>query len=218
VKVNDTFAGNQYEPHLRVDPSGGLHVCWIWNLPFQTDIDLYYSVSTDGGISWLWPTPRVNDIPYVVQPYVAWTSDMLADERGSAYLFWNDGRDTHYYDNVYCSTNREPAGIAIGEEGRAARELSGPAETRATMQILGQPGPDPVVLLRLEEPVAELRLDLLDLEGRRLVRVHIGPLGAGEHRFALPRDDHGGMLAQGVYLLRMMTADEMVMDRLSLIR
>jgi hypothetical protein len=101
IQVNDNTTGNQYEPHIRVGDNGKLHVCWIWNLPFQVDIDLYYSYSFDQGDSWKWPCPRVNDIPYVVQPYVAWTSDLLADAQGRAYIFWNDGHASDYYANIY---------------------------------------------------------------------------------------------------------------------
>jgi hypothetical protein len=101
IRVNDNYSGNQYEPHVSVDSAGLIHVCWIWNIPFQSNIDLFYTVSLDGGNTWLDPAPRVNDIPYVLQPYVTWTSDILADDISNAYIFWNDGRDTDYYDNIY---------------------------------------------------------------------------------------------------------------------
>jgi hypothetical protein len=217
VKVNDDFGGNQYEPHVRVGPSGRIHVCWIWNMPFQFNIDLYYSISEDGGLSWLWPTPRVNDVPYVVQPYVAWTSDLLADDAGNAYLFWNDGRDTDYYDNIYFSTNREPASVA-GEDGASAIGERGRLRTvRGEMLILGQPGTEPVLALRLEEPVDEVRLDLCDLEGRVVRSLHAGPLGIGRHRFDVTGRCDGVRLAQGLYLARLTTARETATRRAVLV-
>jgi hypothetical protein len=65
------------------------------------------------------------------------------------------------------------------------------------------------VLLRLEEPVDDLRLDLLDLEGRNICLLHAGPLGIGRHRFEILPASCGGLrLAQGLYVARLATARE----------
>jgi hypothetical protein len=54
------------------------------------------------------PQPRVNDVPYVVAPLVAYTFDILADPDGTAYLFWNDNRNGIGYRNIMFSRG-EPA-------------------------------------------------------------------------------------------------------------
>jgi hypothetical protein len=210
--------GNQYEPHIRVGRSGRIHVCWIWNMPFQFDIDLYYSFSEDGGLSWLWPTPRVNDLPHVVQPYVAWTSDLLADDADNVYLFWNDGRETEYYDNIYFTTSREPAAVVEEDGAPATGGLARLRTVRGAMRVLGQPGSEPVLALRLEEPVDVLRLDLRDLEGRVVCHLHDGPLGIGRHRFDMAGRCDGMRLAQGLYLVRLTTARETATRRALLVR
>lgn len=197
VRVSDSMTGNQYEPHLAVDPNGGIHVDYIWNLPFQTNLDLYYTVSTDGGATWLWPCPRVNDVPYVVEPYVAWTSDLVADASGVAYLFWNDGRATGYYDNVYFSRNVDPTAVD-GErtDGAIARGL-GP------WQVVGQPGPAPRLRLELGAPVPELRLEWIDASGRRIGATTAARLSAGSHEWALRALEGSRRLAPGTYFLRL---------------
>ncbi len=173
VRVNDSYTGNQYEPHIAIDGSGGLHVSWIHNIPFQMDINAFYSKSMDEGANWLPVSPRVNDVPNRVQPYVAWSTEVLADPSGRAYVFWNDGRTSNYYDNIYLARSSDPTGIAEG----FARGLR--------FEVLGNPGPDPSVRLRLDTGVAGAELFVVDPLGRRVGGCVLGALGAGEHRFAL---------------------------------
>jgi len=198
VRVSDYVAGNQYEPHIAIDPIGGLHVCYIWNLPFQTNLDLYCTASTDGGATWLWPCPRVNDVPYVIQPYVAWTSDLVADASGIAYVFWNDGRSTDYYDNVYFSRNVDPTAVADGRVGDAPG-LAG----LGRWQVAGQPGPAPWLRLTLAAPVPELRLEWIDASGRRIGAATAGPLAGGTHELALRALAGSRRIGPGTYFLRL---------------
>jgi hypothetical protein len=193
VLVNENIEGNQYEPHIRADASGNLHVCWIWNLPFQGNLDLYYSVSEDGEV-WLPQSPRVNDIPYIVQPYVAWTSDILADSENRAHIFWNDGRVSYYYDNIYYSRTTDISAAAGGLRDRAAaRILSG----RGELYAAGQPGPDPRIKLVLSESIRNLTIDLVAPSGRRVRSLWRGAAPAGRHDFDLGRQ------AGGVYFIRL---------------
>ncbi len=179
VKINDSFTGNQYEPHIRAGGDGRIHVCWIWNIPFQFNIDLYYSCSEDNGATWLEPCPRVNDIPYSVQPYVAWTSDLLADAWGNAYLFWNDGRTSAYYDNIYFTRTMDPSDVTNAESDTR------PGTSRVALRLYGQPGPDPVLYLQIEGHTLGGVLELLDVSGRCLGRRHLDALPAGIHRVPL---------------------------------
>jgi hypothetical protein len=182
VKVNDAFQGNQYEPHLRADDHGNVHVCWIWNMPFQFDIDLYYSVSADWGATWLPTSARVNDWPYTVQPNVAWTSDILCDQRGNAFLAWNDGRATGNYDNIYCSQTVDWS--AAGERPSATPFAAGAAGAGgcrggAELLVRAQPGPRPEISLSLPRGARALRLDLVEVSGRAIGSVWLGDLPAG---------------------------------------
>jgi hypothetical protein len=206
VRVNDTFAGNQYEPHINVDDAGNIHVCWIWNLPFQGNIDAYYSVSTDGGAIWLTTCPRVNEIPYVVQPYVSWTTDILADATGDAYVFWNDGRTSGYYDNVYMSTTGTPAAITCdgqgGADGNGSAAWTPFAGGRGCLRVTGQPGEAPILELRLTDSVGDVRIDLFDLNGRWLAPLATGPLATGAHALTLTSAGSVRPLASGAYFVR----------------
>jgi hypothetical protein len=197
VRVSDYVTGNQYEPHIAIDPSGGIHVDYIWNLPFQMNIDLYYTASTDGGGTWLRPCPRVNDVPYVVQPYVAWTSDLVADASGGAYIFWNDGRATGYYDHVYFSRDVDPT--AVDDARTDGAGLAGVGR----WQVLGQPGPAPRLRLELETAVPQVRLEWIDASGRRIGAATAGPLSVGPHELALRALEGNRRIAPGTYFLRL---------------
>lgn len=215
VRVSDYVAGNQYEPHIAIDTGGRIHVGYIWNLPFQGNIDLYYTVSADGGATWLGPSPRVNDVPYVVQPYVAWTSDLLADASGVAYLFWNDGRASGYYDNIYFSRNIDPAAIGDGtaHDGEGTRLFDA-----GFCRVAGQPGPEPVLRLRLDRPIDDLRLEWIDAQGRAAGILRDGGLPAGDHALRLVSPHGAHPLPAGVYLLRMTAGRETTAQRVVVVR
>jgi len=218
VKVNDSFAGNQYEPHIRVDPLGNVHVCWIWCLPFQSSIDLYYSVSVDGGATWEWPCPRVNDIPYIVQPYVSWTSELLTDAGGGVYLFWNDGRITDYYDNIYFSRRLDPSSVNEGiQNDEVARATNGDL-SKFMIGVLEHPGPSPILRLSFTEPAANVRLELIDPAGRRWGFLAPGLLGAGDHFFSLAGISQTWPLPRGAYFARVSAGQETSGRRVVIVR
>jgi Neuraminidase (sialidase) len=108
MQVNDLQPiGHQYEPHVAVDDSGRVHVAWMWGKPGESDIDLYYTYSDDGGASWLSPNILVNDVQKYVIPYTAYSLDIVADD-GKAYLVWNDNRETDYgYTDIYFTRTAE---------------------------------------------------------------------------------------------------------------
>ena len=92
-----------------------------------------------------------------------------------------------------------PATSAVGEpEGAPAlRLLTGiapnPFAERTLASVTVRGGPPSVV-----------RLTVYDVAGRRVRRLHDGPLSAGQHRLAWDgRDDSGRSLASGTYFLRL---------------
>ncbi len=61
---------------------------------------------------------------------------------------------------------------------------------------------------------AHLRLAVFDVLGRRVARLHEGPLGAGEHRLTL---DAAGLPA-GVYLVRAEVGAQALSARITVMR
>jgi hypothetical protein len=181
VKVNDPFQGNQYEPHVRADDQGNVHVGWIWNMPFQSSIDLYYSMSEDWGATWFPTSARVNDVPYTVQPHLGWSADILCDQRGNAFLAWNDGRTTGYYDNIYSSQTVDWSAADEPLPERPLRAAGRACWGGAELCIHAQPGPAPQIRLSLPRLTQALRLDLVETSGRLLGSTWLGDLPAGTH-------------------------------------
>ncbi|MBD3333960.1 MAG: hypothetical protein GF355_00410 [Candidatus Eisenbacteria bacterium] len=179
---------------------GGVHVSWIWNIPFGGNIDAYYSRSDDDGATWLDESPRVNDVPYSVQPYVAWTTDLLADDLGRAYVFWNDGRENQYYDNIYTSHSGDAAGVEeLPGDPALGAQIPGGA---GRWSLVGHPGRSPEVLFQLDRTVSGLYLDVLQIGGRRLGSIDLGILPRGQRRVALRGLPGLDRAASGMYLLR----------------
>lgn len=197
IMVNEDIIGNQYAPHISADPAGNLHVCWLWCMPFEADVDLYYSFSDNGGTSFLAQSPRVNDVPHVVTPGGTWTSDLISDANGAAYFTWNDGRETNYYDDIYfCHTDNSSA---IGESA-PVRGVTGVLLGRGLLHVVGHPGTHPRIQLVLSEAVPNLKIDLVDLAGRTVGTLREGGMPAGTHEF----DPMGGAArAAGVYFIRL---------------
>ncbi len=185
VKVNDAFEGNQYEPHIRADEHERVHICWIWNMPFQMNIDLYYSTSTDCGTTWLPTSVRVNDLPYTVQPYVSWTSDILCNQQGDVFIAWNDGRASSSYDNVYCSRSMGWSAVGDPSHGPDLTGAGAAALGGAILRVGAQPGPRPYLSLHLPRAGSDLRLSLYEISGRLVGSARLGALPAGEHAVAL---------------------------------
>ena len=97
TQVNDDKPrGNNYEAHVAVDAAGGVHVAWLWHIPLDSDLNIYYTYSDDGGDSWLVPNPQVNSNSGFVGVRVANSFDIAADADGNAYLWWWESHDFIY--------------------------------------------------------------------------------------------------------------------------
>jgi hypothetical protein len=112
------------------------------------------------------------------------------------------GERTTYRLLVY-SGGGDPAEVLLGTWDGRARAGGG-----GTPRVL-LPAPHPVrstANLRLDLPaeMASVRLDVLDLQGRRMALVREGPFAAGVHTIPWEaRDGQGRPLPSGVYLLRL---------------
>ncbi|MFB0509954.1 MAG: sialidase family protein [bacterium] len=104
VLVNDHSNDlNQYEPHISVDTKGFLHVAWLECVPFLYMTGIYYTLSTDQGITWLTPNMPVADFPYNVSPSVPYSLSIASDTTGFAYIGWTYN---FYHKLNFFSTNR----------------------------------------------------------------------------------------------------------------
>jgi hypothetical protein len=176
VEVDDEVVqGNQYEPHLALDPTGRLHVGYIFNIPYHFEVDLYYTLSDDGGLTWA-PNVRANDVAGVVGADVPHTFALVGDEDGHAVLAWRDMRD---YADIYAVSNHALSGLD-GPTAGAGWVRCGPNPTASAWEILWARA----------EP---RRLELVDARGRVRWR------GAAEGR-SWRLEDSG--LRGGVYFLR----------------
>jgi hypothetical protein len=62
-------------------------------------------------------------------------------------------------------------------------------------------------------------LDILDVSGKRVARLHSGPLGAGRHTVTWEgRDDGGRALPSGIYLARLVTSRKTEHQKITLVR
>lgn len=80
--------------------------------------------------------------------------------------------------------------VSVGEGGRPGR-----------LALAGRSGPSAALDLSLPS-ASDVTLDLHDVAGRSVARVHDGPLPAGAHRFELSRHARFDGLSSGVYFAR----------------
>jgi hypothetical protein len=109
VKINDEMSiSNQNNPSIVVDSQGTVYMVWedyrnadkfYWQDTFYyTDIDIFFSRSSDGGRTWTDPDTMVNDaIPYTYQMNPA----LAIDNAGILYAVWEDNRG--YNRDIYLS-------------------------------------------------------------------------------------------------------------------
>ncbi|MEO0145411.1 MAG: sialidase family protein [candidate division WOR-3 bacterium] len=178
LRINDDPTGNgrdQFHPWLFVDNTGVIHVAFYDRRddPSNYYFNLYYTKSTDGGVTWA-PNRRVtseSSAPVekagLIGEYIG-----LAGHNGKPYLVWTDTREGHQ--KVYFGTDTT---FSETEEGPVVREPS-------LMVIRGQ--------LALGE-VSEGTLLVYDATGRLAVsrevsgrfRVDLSGLAKGYYRVVL---------------------------------
>ncbi|MEE9116894.1 MAG: hypothetical protein V3U09_08370, partial [Thermoplasmata archaeon] len=84
---------DQKHPFLHQD-GGVLHLVWL------NETDVYYKFSPDGGLNWIAPPLKTNDLSSSTA-FVAWHSPVVTSRNGKAFIAWHDSRGS---DNIYFQT------------------------------------------------------------------------------------------------------------------
>lgn len=179
-------AGIQHLPQLTPDGAGGAYLAWV-DLATDAQGDLMATHLTASGVPASgWPAGGrsvASGAGGILNPR------LTADGAGGAYVVWADTRDPQAEIRL---ARLGVAGVAGVPEGGRLSGL-GPSAVR----------PDPwrdevAVEFTLDRGLA-VRLELLDVTGRRIATSELGSLGPGEHTARLTP---GRELPAGVYLLR----------------
>ncbi len=92
VRVDDGPAGStQLNPRMTVDASGAVYA--VWQDSRSGNWDIYFSKSTDGGVSFSRPNVKVSDEEH----FAKFWPGVAVDSEGSIYVVWQDARNG--YDN-----------------------------------------------------------------------------------------------------------------------
>jgi hypothetical protein len=150
----DTLYQSYYNgAKLSLDGSGAVHtalmVCDLVNYNYN----IYHSFSTDHGLSWS-QREQVNDVHSAIEA----DPDIAADSSGSAYVTWQDGRDSR--NEIWFATNRL-AGVSEQDRPGKSAGIRLPGIARGTLLL---PGKSPALLLDITgRRVGELVPGLNDL-------------------------------------------------------
>jgi hypothetical protein len=201
IRINDDVLHNgadQFHPWLSVDNSGVIHAIFYdrrldvgRNLLF----DVYYTKSTDGGLTWL-PNERITTVSS--DPRQAITAGLIGEYIGLS--AWNDQvqmvwTDTRNGNQDVFSGRMAPTGIA-----------EGPTNLPKDIQ-LENPYPNPfngTVQLSFYSPmVTTVKADVIDLLGRNVKNIFDGFCQKGTNRLVWNGIDASGQDAgSGIYFIR----------------
>lgn len=131
--------------------------------------------------------PPANPVPFLF--YSSRPAPRVFDE-----LLLNGLPVTDELQVVYHATHAE---LVFG----GSVSVNGPGPSPASLHFAGRSGAAPSLVLGLPAS-SEVSLELFDVSGRTVARVHDGPLEAGMHRFELAASALAGALPSGVYFAR----------------
>jgi hypothetical protein len=203
VRVNDDAGQDawQWFGTMSVAPDGRVDVAWLdtRDNPGTVLSSLYYSSSTDGGLTWSM-NERLSD---EFDPHVGWPQqdkmgdyfDMYSDSTG-AHLAWagtfNGEQDVYYGRIIADSTVTDVAG----------EDLSVPGSYELLQNFPNPFNPSTQIGMRIAEPT-HVTLRVYDILGREVATLVNEQLEAGDHTRTW---DASGM-ASGVYYYRLQAAD-----------
>ena len=246
VRINDAQSGWQWLGTMSIAPNGRLDVIWndTRNSLDANVSELYYAASSDGGTSWS-PNVRLSD---AWDSHVGWPSQekigdyyhMISDDVG-AHLAWsatfNGEQDVYYLriGNYDCNANSvgDSLDIATGTshdwngngipdecENITVSDAGVPsAGWRLQPNVPNPFNPGTTIVFEAPSNPRRVRLDVLDVAGRRVRTLLSGPTRPDVNAvFWDGRDDQGRAVSTGVYFYRLDTGDFTATRRMTLLR
>ena len=202
IRLNDDAEHNgadQFHPWLSVDNMGVIHAIFYdrrLDVPHNLLFDVYYTKSTDGGLTWS-PNERITNVSS--DPRQAITAGLIGEYIGLS--AWNDQvqmvwTDTRNGNQDVFSGRMTPTGIAEGS-----------ANLPKDIQ-LENPYPNPfngsVQLNFYSAKATHVRADIFDILGREVSNIVDGSCQKGLNRFIWKGvDDNGQDVSSGVYFVRL---------------
>jgi hypothetical protein len=231
VRVNDDPDTTAYQwfGTMSVAPNGRIDVIWLDTRddPVGYDSALYYSYSTDAGVTWS-VNERLSD---TFDPHLGWPQQnkmgdyfhMVSDDTG-AHLAWAgtfNGEQDVYYSHIVSGQ------VGIGDQDRE------PTIPRNFLLSQNYPNPfNPSTTISFEIPsgvmtntpgvsVTKQRVNLTvyDIRGRRVRRLVDSDLEPGSHSIHWDGKNDGGQpVASGLYLYTLKTGGKVFTKKMTMLK
>lgn len=183
--------GVQRLPQLAPDGGGGAYLAWV-DLGADAQGDLVATHLTGDGV----PAPGWPAGGRVVAGGAGGilNARLTADDDGAAYVAWADTRGGRPEIRL---ARLDPGGVSGVPHGGSAPSLR-------SISVRPDPWREEVAVSFTLDRVLPVRLELIDVTGRRCAGSDLGALGAGEHVARLRPER---VLPAGVYLMRVRAGD-----------
>lgn len=198
-----TSAGDQYEPTLVSDGSGGAIATWA---DYRSGFgDIYAQrISAAGAPQW-----TSDGVAVCTAPGNQNVPAIATDGSGGGIVAWHDHRGG-VSDDIYAqrisSTGALGGGAAVGPSAPPAFGLE---------RLSPNPARGGALRVRFSLPAGgDASLELLDVAGRRIASREVGSLGAGTHTLTMDGPRH---LAPGLYMLRLRQGGRMQAERVTML-
>ncbi|UCG70651.1 MAG: exo-alpha-sialidase [Thermoplasmata archaeon] len=97
IRVNiDTSGLTQSKPDIAVDSNNDIYV--VWQDFRSSDYDIYFAMSSDGGVSWTDPAVKVNADTSTTSQF---DPTIAVDTTGTIYVAWEDENETTFDYDIY---------------------------------------------------------------------------------------------------------------------
>lgn len=205
------YSVDQFHPWITVDEEGRVWCAWYdrRNDPDNRLMDVYFTVSEDGGQTWR-ANDRITEVfcdpgqgtldAGLIGEYIGWDA-----KHGKAVCVWTDTRlgDQDAFVSVIDS-------LFISDD---VPQVASPIPHPSSLEVWPNPFNGMATLSYTLSASADVTLEVFNTLGQVVMQKPLGHVAAGEHQLALE-------LAQssGVYFARISAAGETVMAKLMLMR
>lgn len=125
---NDAGGASQSRPSLVVDAAGYIYV--VWTDTRGGNQDIYFSKSTDGGLSFS-ANVRVNDLT----PNFQWNPDIAVDGAGLIHAIWEDNRNAFTTGPDIYYANSTDGGLSFNPSLRVNNDATGVEQARPSIAV-----------------------------------------------------------------------------------